>query len=225
MRIIIAIVVSFGIACTSTPSGESSKIGKPGDPGYITPKPSFSVFARLGDLSIDKEGAGVQVSHYEQPDSSEALSIECLVADGRGTVQLFFWARDTLPQEIDIATYQAVSATGEHEKVRLAYEVPQGDVRVASSGTIRVEQSEAGVTFKVTGLRFDGDGASQPLEIASGTLGGEIAERCYVIDADNAGAMKEDGEGPIVTPTPGAALPAFTEDPNGTSSFCAERLK
>lgn len=220
-----AVVIVVLIAACDDDAPTASKLGMPGDPGYVGPSSSQVTEVEIGHLSGELSGAGILLKHYEHPDAEPFRNLEYVGASDGYSVQLFFWAQGKLPSTLDIATYRVESAYGEDEGLRLEYTRPMSDgtsdTRLATAGKVAIAETDKGLRIDLSGLDFDDPKKLGALAIADGKIVGSVAEQCF-IRVSEAGAVSGDPSEPVaVSSTDGGVASRYEEDVKRTSAFCS----
>lgn len=224
IRTFAVVTVMLGAACDDdVPT--ASKLGMPGDPGYVEPSSSQVTDVELGELSGELSGAGILLKHYENPDAEPFLNLEYVGGSDGYSVQVFFWAQGKLPSTLDIATYRVESAYGENEGVRLEYTRPMSDgasdTRLAIAGKIAISETDDRLRIELSGLELDDPKKLGALAINEGKIVGSVADQCFIRASAAATAGGDPSEPVVVSNTDGGAAPRYEEDAKRKSVFCA----
>jgi hypothetical protein len=230
----IGLLVVLGLcACRGR---EASRIGRPGDPGFVGEQALGSSAAHAGPIEGDFVGSIFHVSYYQQPDDlPPVIGLEYGAYDaehGDYWLHVSLWGREQLPADVDIATYSGGDADGvpQPARVEFAHTLARGadlqDLRHASAGRLQLELEAGHAALELTDLGWADDDAADPIGVTHGQAEGDVVYRCYLHAAETAEPHLTPESGDL-TPIPNPDLPevVYVEDLELSSKFCSTQLR
>jgi hypothetical protein len=218
---------------TACGTSDPSRIGRPGDPGYVDQAALGASRASTGPIHGTYAGATFHVAYYEQPDAPPIVGLDygAYEAASGSWLHVALFASGELPAAVDLARYQATGPDGESERaqVELADAAPDAqavarDLRRARSGRLVIQTQPDHIAITLEDLAFDA-GATQAPPPTSGSAEGDVRYECWRYDPHSAPSEpRKVGRHLLALPNPGDPGVRYAEDRDMSSDFCRATL-